>query len=88
MRAARNTGYAFSVVDTFLRETYICRAFSSEIEFSHTPCRNSKYNAGQEGWSGPPKSRDVRKTKNTKFKMCKHGADLRCDGGNKIIHHQ
>ena len=71
------------------REAYLGNIFTApflwKIEISHTPLRNSKYDASQEGQPRPPKSHDVRKRKIHKFATCKHGADLRYDRRNRIL---
>ena len=62
--------------------------FFRKIEISHTPHRNSKYNAGQEVRPGHPKSHDVRRWKISNFEMCKHKADSGHDRGKEILHCQ
>ena len=80
-RVMDNTGDAFEGVV----KKIIALAFYLESKISHTPHSKYNYNVGQEIWTGPPESLDIRKRKISKFAMCKHRVDSRCDRGRRVF---
>ena len=62
--------------------------FLRRVKISHTPHRNSKYDAGQERQPGIPEYRNICEWKFSKVAVCKDGFGLSHDGGRQVFQRQ